>query len=133
MQAFYENPLTNETSFRNSIKQELANIHKEVKTLSVEDSEFYPAPELVYNDALFFLETLFFSGIPTPDISWSEDRSLSLTWHLKEGIATLGIYGDGLVIYNATRDDDRPDEVSFTLTDTVCLQDCLSKLNRLFQ
>ena len=133
MQAFYENPLTDKTSFRHAIKQELANLHTEVKNLSVEDSEFYPAPELVYNDALFLLEMLHHSGIPTPDLRWSEDSSLSLTWHPEEGMATLEIYGNGLVIYNATRDDERPDEVSFTLTDTPCLHNCLAKLNRLFQ
>ena len=42
MQAFYENPLTDEASFRHAIKEELTNIHKEVKNPSVEDSEFYP-------------------------------------------------------------------------------------------
>ncbi|MDE0011734.1 MAG: hypothetical protein OXU36_11340 [Candidatus Poribacteria bacterium] len=133
MQASYENPPTDVPSFRQSVQQELANLHKEVDTVSVEDSEFYPAPELVYNDALFLLEMLHHSGIPTPDISWSEDDSLNLTWHPEAGIATLEIYGNGLVIYNATRDDERPDEVSFTLTDTICLQDCFTKLNRLFQ
>lgn len=133
MQAFYENPFTDKPSFRHAIKQELANLHKAVQNPSVEDSEFYPAPELVYNDALFLLEMLHHSGIPTPDISWSEDASLNLTWHPEAGIATLEIYGNGLVIYNATRDDERPDEVSFTLTDTACLQDCLVKLNCLFQ
>lgn len=133
MQASYENPFTDKPSFRHTIKQELANLHKEVDTVSIEDSEFYPAPELVYNDALFLLEMLHHSGIPTPDISWSEDDSLNLTWHLEAGIATLEIYGNGLVIYNATRDDERPDEVSFTLTDTACLQDCLIRLSCLFQ
>ena len=83
MQAFYENPPTDETSFRQSVQQELANLHKEVDTRSVEDSEFYPAPELVYNDALFLLEMLHYSGIPTPDISWSENDNLNLTWHPK--------------------------------------------------
>ena len=133
MQAFYEKLPTDETSFRQSVQQELANLDKEVTTLSVEDSEFYPAPELLYNDALFFLEVLFHSGIPTPDIRWSEDSSLSLIWHLEDSLTTLGIYGDGLIIYNVTRDDERPDELSFTLTDTTGLQDCLAKLNRLFQ
>lgn len=133
MQAVYENPLTDKTSFRHAIKQELANLHKAVKNLSVEDSEFYPAPELVYNDALFLLEMLHHSGIPTPDIRWSADESLNLTWHLEEGIATLEMYGDGFVIYNACLEDERPDEVPFTLTDTIRLQDCLVKLNSLFQ
>ncbi|MDE0399204.1 MAG: hypothetical protein OXL96_15520 [Candidatus Poribacteria bacterium] len=133
MQAFYENPFTDKPSFRHAIKQELTNLHKAVQNPSIEDSEFYPAPELVFNDALFLLEILHHSGIPAPDISWSENDSLNLTWHLEAGIVTLEIYGNGLVIYNATRDDERPDEVSFTLTDTICLQDCFTKLNRLFQ
>ena len=132
MQAFYENSPTDKPSFRHAIKQELANLHKEVQTPSVEDSEFFPAPELVFNDALFLLEMLHHSGIPTPDISWSEDSSLRFTWHPEDSTATLGIHGNGLVIYSATRDDEHPDEVSFTLTDTACLQDCLTKLNRLF-
>ena len=132
MQASYENSPADKASFRHAIKQELANLHKDVKNLSVEDSEFYPAPELVYNDALFLLEMLHYSGIPTPDISWSEDDSLNLTWHPEGGIATLEIYGNGLVIYNAYLEHERPDEVSFTLTDTPCLQDCLIRLSRLF-
>ncbi|MYB96036.1 hypothetical protein F4054_14570 [Candidatus Poribacteria bacterium] len=132
MQASYENPPTDETSFRQSVQQELANLHKKVAPLSVEDSEFYPAPDLVFNDALFLMETLFIFGIPSPDISWTEDGILNFKWHLEDGIAMLEIYGDGLVVYNVTRDDERPDEVSFTLTDTASLQDCLAKLNRLF-
>ena len=132
MQAFYENPFTDKPSFRHAIKQELANLHKAVAPLSVEDSEFYPAPELVYNDALFLLEMLYHSGIPTPDISWSADDSLNLTWHPEDGIARLEIYGNGLVIYNACLEDERPDELSFALTDTIRLEDCLVKLNRLF-
>ena len=133
MQALFQSTPTDKTSFRHAIKQELANIHTEVNHPSVEDSEFFPAPELVFNDALFLLEMLHHSGIPTPDIRWSEDGNLRLTWHPKDGTATLGIYGDGLVIYSAIRDDEHPDEVSFTLTDTACLQDCLTKLNRLFR
>lgn len=84
MQAFYENPLTNETSFRNSIKQELAKIHKVVSEPSVEDMDFYPAPELVYNDALFVLEMLYHSGIPTPDISCQKTAALALHGTLKK-------------------------------------------------
>lgn len=132
MQALFQTTSTDKTSFRHVIKQELANIHTEVKNPSVEDSEFFPAPEVVFNDALFLLEMLHHSGIPTPDIRWSEDSNLSLTWHLEDGIATLEIYGDGLVIYNTCLENERPDEASFTLTDTACLQDCIAKLNRFY-
>lgn len=58
MQASYENPPTDETSFRQSVQQKLANLHKEVDTFSVENGEFYPALELVYNDAFFLLDIL---------------------------------------------------------------------------
>ena len=132
MQTFYESPFTDQTSFRHYIKQELSKIRKTIAEPTMEDQDFFPAPDLVFNDALFLIETLFISGIPTPDISWSEDSILNLKWHLEDGVATLDIYGNGLVIYNAYREDERPDEISFTLTDTACLQDCLTKLNRLF-
>lgn len=133
MQAPFQATPTNNISFQDYVKQEFSKIRKEIVEPAVEDRDFFPAPELVFNDALFFLEMLHYSGIPTPDIRWSEDGSLNLTWHPEEGVATLEIYGDGLVIYNILRNDDRPDEVSFTLTDTTSLQDCLAKLNRLFQ
>ena len=133
MQAFFENTRTDQTSFRNHVKQEFSKIRKEITEPAVEDRDFFPAPDLVFNDALFLMETLFTSGIPTPDIRWTEAGILNFKWHLEDGVAMLEIYGDGLVVYNVTRDDERPDEVSFTLTDTVRLQDCLVRLNRLFQ
>lgn len=133
MQAPFQATPTDNISFRHAIKQELANIHTEVKNLSVADSEFFPAPELVFNDALFLLEVLHHAGIPTPDLRWSKDSSLRLTWHPEDGKATLNLYGDGLVIYNTCLENERPDEASFTLTDTACLQNCLTKLNRFFQ
>ena len=133
MQALFENTRTDQTSFRNHVKAEFSKIRKEITELAVEDRDFFPAPDLVFNDALFLMETLFTSGVPTPDIRWTEDGILNFKWHLEDGVAMLEIYGDGLVVYNVTRDDERPDEVSFTLTDTVSLQDCLVRLNRLFQ
>ena len=133
MQAYFENVRTDQTSFRHYIKQEFSKIRKEITEPAVEDRDFFPVPDLVFNDALFLMETFFVSGIPTPDISWSEEGILNFKWHLEDGIAMLGIYGDGLVVYNAIRDDEHPDEASFTLTDMACLQDCLAKLNRLFQ
>ena len=133
MQAFYENPPTDKTSFRHYVKAEFSKIRKEITEPAVEDQDFFPAPDLVFNDALFLMETFFTSGIPNPDISWTEDGILNFKWHLEDSVAMLEIYGDGLVVYNATRDDERPDEASFTLTDTACLQDCLAKLNRLHQ
>lgn len=133
MQALFENTRTDQTSFRHYVKAEFSKIRKEITEPAVEDRDFFPAPDLVFNDALFLMETLFISGIPSPDISWTEDGILNFKWHLEDSVAMLEIYGDGLVGYNATRDGERPDEASFTLTDTASLQDCLAKLNRLFQ
>ena len=132
MQTSFENTRTDQTSFRHYVKQEFSQIRKEITEPAVEDRDFFPGPDLIFNDALFLLEMFYHAGIPTPDFRWSEDSSLRFTWHLEDGVATLGIYGNGLVIYNIVRDDERPDEVSFTLTDTACLQDCLTKLNRFF-
>ena len=132
MQASFENARTDQTSFRHYVKQEFSKIRKKIAEPAVEDRDFFPTPDLVFNDALFLMETLFTSGIPTPDILWTEDGILNFKWHLEDGVAMLEVYGDGLVVYNVTRDDERPDEVSFTLTDTASLQDCLVRLNRLF-
>ena len=133
MQASFENARTDQTSFRHSVKAEFSKIRKEIIEPAAEDRDFFPAPDLVFNDALFLMETLFISGIPNPDISWTEEGNLNFKWHLEDSVAMLDIYGDGFVVYNAIRDDARPDEASFTLTDTTSLQDCLAKLNRLFQ
>lgn len=133
MQASFENARTDQTSFRHYVKEEFSKIRKEITEPAVEDQDFFPAPDLVFNDALFLMETLFISGIPNPDISWTEDGTLNFKWHLEDDVAILEIYGDGLVVYNAIRNDERPDEASFTLTNTTSLQDCLAKLNRLFQ
>ena len=133
MQASFENTRTDQTSFRNHVKSEFSKIRKEITEPAVEDQDFFPTPDLVFNDALFLMETLFIFGTPIPDLSWTKEGTLNFKWHLEDGVAMLEIYGDGLVIYNVTRDDERPDEVSFTLTDTASLQDCLTKLNRLFQ
>lgn len=133
MQTSFENARTDQTSFRHYVKEEFSKIRKEIIEPAVEDRDFFPAPDLVFNDALFLMETLFISGIPNPDISWTEDGTLNFKWHLEDDVAILEIYGDGLVVYNAIHDDERPDEASFTLTDTTSLQDCLAKLNRLFQ
>ena len=133
MQVSFENARTNQALFRNHVKAEFSKIRKEITEPAVEDQDFFPTPDLVFNDALFLMETLFTSGIPTPDFRWTEDGILNFKWHLEDGVAILEVYGNGLVGYNVTRDDERPDEVSFTLTDTASLQDCLTKLNRLFQ
>ena len=133
MQASFENVRTDQTLFRNYVKAEFSKIRKEITEPAVEDQDFFPTPDLVFNDALFLMETLFTSGIPTPDIRWTEDGILNFKWHLEDGVAILEVYGNGFVVYNVTRDDARPDEVSFTLTDTASLQDYLVKLNRLFQ
>lgn len=133
MQASFENTRTDQTLFRNHVKAEFSKIRKEITEPAVEDLDFFPAPDLVFNDALFLMETLFTSGVPTPDLRWTEDGILNFKWHLEDGIAMLEVYGNGLVVYNVIRDDERPDEVSFTLTDAASLQDCLTKLNRFHQ
>ena len=56
-----------------------------------------------------------------PDIGWAEDGSLGLEWRPEGGIATMGIYGDKLVIYGAFFEEKRQVEGICTLSDTSML------------
>ena len=66
-----------------------------------------------------------------PDIGWAEDGSLGFEWRPEEGIATIGIYGDNLVIYGAFFEEERQVEGICTLSDTVMLSGFLETLVKL--
>ena len=66
-----------------------------------------------------------------PEISWAEDGSLSLGWYPDEGMVTLGIYGDDLVIYNAFFEERRQFEGICELSDTPMLSGVLTTLTNI--
>jgi len=109
-------------------RQQLAEIHQEAADAYALDNEIDPVPESAYDDARFFLEILFHAGIPLPDISWAEDGSLSFEWFPEDGIVTMGIYGDGLVIYTAFFEEKRQVEGICKLSDDALLSGFLATL-----
>lgn len=106
----------------------LQEIRQEAEEAYAWDNEIDPVPESAYDDALLLLKMLFNSNIPMPDIGWGEDGSLGFEWRPKSGVATMGIYGDNLVIYDVFFEDKRQVEGICSLSDTVMLSGFLITL-----
>ena len=94
-------PPADKMLFRKQVQRELDEIRQEAEEAYALDKEIDPIPDSAYNDTLVLLEMLCNYKLPMPEVSWAEDGSFSIGWYLDEGIITMGIYGDDLVIYNA--------------------------------
>ena len=101
--------------------RELQTVREEAEEAYVLDNDIDPVPESAYDDAQVLLKMLFDSNSPMPDIGWAEDGSLGFEWRPEDGIATMGIYGDSLVIYGAFFEDKRQVEGICTLADIAML------------
>ena len=108
--------------------QQLAAIRQEAEEAYTLDNEIAPVPASAYDDARLLLQLLLHADIPMPDISWAEDGSLGFEWRPGDGIATMGIYGDSLVIYGAFFEDKRQVEGVCALSDGVMLSGFLETL-----
>ena len=108
--------------------RELKDIRQEAEEAYALDNEIDPVPESAYDDALLLLKMLFDYNIPMPDISWAEDGSLGFEWRPKSGVATMGVYGDKLVIYDAFFEEKRQIEGICSLLDTAMLSGFLITL-----
>ena len=117
--------------FKKYIRRELNEIRQEAAEAYASDNEIDPVPNSAYDDAFVLLEILFRHEVPMPDIGWAEDGSLGFEWRPEEGIATIGIYGDNLVIYGAFFEEERQVEGICTLSDTVMLSGFLETLVKL--
>ena len=103
------------------VRQQLDAIRQEAEEAYHFDNEIDPVPDSAYDEALSLLERLFHSGVSMPDIGWAEDGSLGFEWRPEGGIATMGIYGDNLVIYTVFFGEKRQVEGICTLSDIVML------------
>ena len=112
---------TDKVLFRKQVQRELDEIRQEAEEAYALDKEIDPIPDSAYNDTLVLLEMLCNYKLPMPEISWAEDGSFSIGWYLDEGIITMGIYGDDLVIYNAFFEEKRQFEGICALSDTPML------------
>lgn len=114
-------------------RQQLEEVRQEAAEVYASDNEIDPVPGSAYDDASLLLETLFDYDIPMPDIGWAEDGSLGLEWRPEGGIATMGIYGDKLVIYGAFFEEKRQIEGICALSDTAMLSGFLETLVNLLR
>ena len=101
--------------------RELQTVRQEAEEAYALDNDIDPVPESAYDDAQILLKILSDSNSPMPDIGWAEDGSLGFEWRPEGGIATMGIYGDSLVIYGAFFEDKRQVEGICTLADIAML------------
>ena len=124
-------PPADKVLFRKQVQRELDEIRQEAEEAYVLDNEIDPIPDSAYDDALVLLEMLCNYKLPMPDFSWAEDGSLSIGWYPDEGMVTLGIYGDDLVIYNAFFEERRQFEGICELSDTPVLSGVLTTLTNI--
>ena len=118
--------------FRKHIQRELDDIREEVEETCAVADDVYRVPESAYEETLSLLEEMP-PDIPMPDMMWLEDGGIGLEWRPGEGIATMSLYGDGLVIYGAFFDKNREITGICPLTDASFLQGFRTTLNSLFQ
>ena len=119
------------TLFRKQVQHELDEIRQEAEEAYASDNEIDQIPDSAYNNTLVLLEMLCNYKLPMPELSWAEDGSLSIGWYLDEGIITMGIYGDNLVIYNAFFEEKRQFEGICELSDTPMLSGFLRVLTNI--
>ena len=118
--------------FRKHIQRELKEIRKEVEETCAVAEDVYRVPESAYEETLSLLEQMP-RDIPMPDMMWLEDGGIGLEWRPEDGIATMSIYGDGLVVYGAFSTKNREISGVCPLADAAFLPGFLTTLARLFQ
>ena len=122
---------TDKVLFRKQVQRELDETRQEAEEAYTLDKEIDPIPDSAYKDALVLLEMLCNYKLPMPEVSWAEDGSFSIGWYLDEGIITMGIYGDNLVIYTAFFEEKRQFEGICELSDTPMLSGFLKMLTNI--
>lgn len=124
-------PQTDKGLFTEQVLRELADIREEVEEACSLDSGTAPVPDSAYEETLTFLQQMS-RDIPIPDIIWLEDGGIGLEWRPGDGIATMSLYGDGLIIYGATWKGSRKISGTCPLSDLVLLPHFLNVLREFF-
>ncbi len=114
--------------FSDNVLRHLEEIRLEAEKAYASDSDIDPILDSAYDDAHLLLQKLLQRNIPMPEIGWAEDGSLGFEWRPGNGIATMGLYGDNLVIYGAFFEDKRQVEGICALSDTAMLSGFLTTL-----
>ena len=111
--------------------RELKDIRQEAEEAYAWDNEIDPVPESAYDETLSLLKGML-HNTPMPDMMWSEDGGIGLEWRPGNGIATMSLYGDGLVVYGAFFNNKREISGICALSDPAFLPGFLTTLSRLF-
>ncbi len=111
--------------------RELDETRQDAEESYASDDQIAPVPISAYDDARVLLKILG-PHVPAPDICWAEDGSLGFEWRPGNGIATMSLQGDNLVIYGAFFSKEREIDGICSLSDTVLLQGFITTLRNLF-
>lgn len=117
---------------RKHIQRELDEIREEVEETCKVATDVRAVPQQAYDEVSTLLKRIS-PGIPMPDIMWLEDGGIGLEWRPGDGIATMSLYGDGLIVYGAFFSKNREISGICSLTDTAFFQGFLTTLTHLFQ
>ena len=125
-------PPADKVLFRKHIQRELDEIRKEVEETCAVVEDVCRVPESAYEETFSFLEQMP-RDIPMPDMMWLEDGGIGLEWRPGDGIATMSLYGDGVVVYGAFFTKNREISGVCPLADAAFLPGFLTMLVRLFE
>ena len=118
--------------FLKQVQHELDEIRKEIEETCPGVEDVYCVPESAYEETFSLLEQMP-RDIPTPDMMWLEDGGIGLEWRPGDGIATMSLYGDGLVVYGASLGNERRVKGTCSLSDPILLPNFLKTLSAAFQ
>ena len=121
---------TNFLSLEDALR-ELEETRQDAEEAYASDDQIDPVPNSAYDDARVLLKILH-RNVPIPDIGWAEDGSLGFEWRPGNGIATMGVSGDNLVIYGAFFSNKCEFDGICSLSDTVLLEGFITTLRNLF-
>ena len=128
----FARPLAGKVLFRKHVQRELDEIRKEVEETCAVAEDVYRVPESAYEET-FSLMAQMPCDIPMPDMMWLEDGGIGLEWRPGDGIATMSLYGDGLVVYGASLGNERRVKGACSLSDPILLPNFLKILSEAFQ
>ncbi len=128
----FARPPAGKVLFRKHVQRELDEIRKEVEETCAVAEDVYRVPKSAYKETLSLLEQMP-RDIPMPDLMWLEDGGIGLEWRPRDGIATISLYGDRLVVYGASLGNERRVKGTCSLSDPILLPNFLKTLSEAFQ
>ena len=126
-------PPVDKMLFLKQVQRELDKIRQETEEVCTADNEIDPLPDSAYHDAYLLLEILYNYNVSMADIGWLVDGGIGFEWRPGDGIATMSLYGDGLVVYGASLGNERRVKGTCSLCDPILLPNFLKTLSAAFQ